>query len=49
MYLNTLNLFCISSELLYVSANHVTMFRDDIRDYVHMFGRNIHELILHKH
>jgi hypothetical protein len=49
MYLNTLKLFCISSELLHVSANHVAMSRDNIRDDVHMDDRNMQVFIFHTH
>jgi hypothetical protein len=49
MNINTLKLFCKRTELLQFSANHVAMFRDDIRDDVHMVGRNKPELILHTH
>ena len=49
MYWNTLKLFCIRSELLHVSANHVAIFKDNIRGDVHMVGRNMQELILRTH
>jgi len=49
MYINTFKLFCIHSELLHVSASHVAMFRDYIRDYVHMVFPKEKELILYTH